>query len=165
MKYPFFTICILLQIMTFALGQSTQVNLSEYNKPGTILFSTVPAPRSGALLWDVAGKFSDADPIYGCAFFAYKFGSLGKDEQGCLDVRIDDVMLKRYYFDNRDVLPSYSQMRLYVFRTGKDDVDASYFTTLSKGDHKVLVTVGIERKNAEAMEFRKLAEGGFLFVR
>jgi hypothetical protein len=153
-------------MITFSWGQSTQVNLSDYNKPGTILFSTVPAPRSGALLWDVSVRFAETDSIHACAFFPYKFGSLGKDEHGCLDVRIDGIFLKRYYFDNRDVPPSYSHVRLYIFKTGKDDVDASFFSALSKGEHRVLLTVGIEGKRAEGIAgFRSLAEGFFLFVR
>jgi hypothetical protein len=166
MKYAILTAAVFFVTVLSAAAQDSQVNLSDYNKPGTILFSTVQAPRSGALLWNVSGRFAESDIVHGCAFFSYKFGTLEKDERGFLDIRIDGKFIRRYYFDNRDVLPSSLRMRLYVHNTGKDDFDASVFSPLSAGEHRMLVSVGIEKNRPDSpAEERKLAEGFFIFIR
>jgi hypothetical protein len=167
MKYSVYALLWALTLISFeARGQSIGADYSENPPVKTILFAQTPAPAYGKLIWETSGHFNRGTAVYAMAFFQSKFGSLGVDDRGCVDLWIDGLFVKRYLFTNRDVSASSLRMRLYVTRTGKDDFDAQFFSALSQGDHTVRIVIGIEKANGENVQktYSMLAEGSFILT-
>jgi hypothetical protein len=167
MKQAAYALLWALTLISFeARGQSIGVDFTENPPVKTILFAKTPAPSYGKLIWDTSARFTRGTAVYAMAFFQQKLGSLGVDDRGCVDLWIDGLFVKRYFFTNRDVSAALLRMRLYVTQTGRDDFDARFFSALSQGDHTVRIAVGVEKSNGENSQksYSLLAEGSFILT-
>ena len=148
--------------------------ISQENSNSQIVYSSAPIKKGESPDLPSQTRFLATDKIFARAYFPEKFGTLGVEEYGMVDFWIDGIFVKRFIFSNYDVSPSSKEMRLYIHNTGKDDFDPSYYSNLTKGNHKVQIVVGRnqiiqsielnDKQKTQGKKYIRLAEGNFIFV-
>jgi len=114
-----------LGILAFSIMQllSPATIVSQDNTIGKIIFAYTQIKKGGSADLLQQSHFFTTEKIYARAFLKDKFGTLGVEEFGMVDLWIDEVFIKRFVFSNYDLSPSGKEMRLYVHNTGKDDFE------------------------------------------
>lgn len=132
----FSVILIIISIIIpfFAIGGD------EFPLKGSIVFSSLPFKKGSSP--EPVSVFLYTSKIYAKAVVSTPFGKIGKEE-GFIDIYIDNVFKRRYTFGDTDVKMGQSEFLLYIFNTGEDDVERSFFTALTAGEHMVKINMGI----------------------
>jgi hypothetical protein len=135
-----------------AYSQAKKFRKVDKSGEANIIFSSQQIQLNKESSVKLKTSFNYGEPIYSRVYFPGPIGKLREDEKLFADIWIDDKHAGRLTYKTVD--PTWDTIQIFINNTGDDEFDASYFSGLSSGSHKVSIYVAKEN----FMKSKKVAE-------